>query len=490
MADKNKKTKKKNPKIVYILAGIVILAAAALCFAINMGSEAVSGEKMVFPELNYETSSKASFHVSGKNIFYCSKDGMQLLDHQGSTVWTDTYTMQQPVMIGNGDYVAVAEERGRLVKVYGPKGFLYDIPAEGPITTFAVNQNGYTAVIMEMSNTYLTNIYNSQGTVVSISSCPAEESIPVAIAISEDSSIYATSYIDTSMVTFKSNVVMRYVGKEMAATAESIDGMFTAFSGGDAIVGMLKFGKNNTLAAISDQEIILMDISADGCKEKLRTSPNGVMTAVDVSADGTVAWAVKKENGGHISAYYQTGKQAADFDTASEISYIKMYDNMMLAATSSQLISYDMSGAQNWSMASGGDTKQLLLYSAANEILIAGNNKMRVMRVKKGENVNENAAPDTDEGAVIVTEELTEATTAAPVTETTTETVTADTSDDQSDEEYYEDDDDEEYYEDDEEYYEDDDEEYYEDEGEEYYDEDEDYSYDEDYSDNEDEEQE
>ena len=259
MASKKNK-KKRNKNVIYIAAAAVITIIAVFCFAFGLSSEVSTGDKLLMPELNYETASKTAFYISGKNIFYCSKDGMRMLDEKGNTVWTDTFTMQQPVLVGDGDYAAVAEERGMLVRVYDTSGFLYTIPAEKPITTFTVNQKGYAAVIMEMPNEYITNIYNTLGNVVSVSSCPASESIPVAIDISDDSNIYATSYIETNAVTFKSNVVMRYVGKDMAATAETIDGMFTAFSGGNSIVGKVKFSGESALCAISDKEIIMADV--------------------------------------------------------------------------------------------------------------------------------------------------------------------------------------------------------------------------------------
>ena len=497
-----KKTKKKNKNIVYIAAGAVIALIAVICLVLGLGSEANMTDKMLMPELNYETASKTSFHINGKNIFYCSKDGMRMLDEKGNTIWTDTYTMQQPVLIGDGEYAAVAEERGRVVRVYDTSGLIYEINAENPITTFTVNQKGYTAVIMEMPNEYLTNIYNSLGSVVSISSCPVSESIPVAITVSDDSSVYATSYIETNAVTFKSNVVMRYVGKEKAAAAETIDGMFTAFSGGDGIVGKLEFSGENALTALSDKELILADVSAGSSTEKLRTAIEGVMTAVDIGENGTVAIAFRGENGGNIKCYSRAGKETASFATEQQVNYIKVYNDIIIAVSGAKIDAYDYGGGKIWSVITGQDVKQAFLFSSNNELIIAGSNKMRALRVKKGETVNEGvAAENGDSGVEIVTEELTEApgeqtpvTTAAPVENTAVsddnyddedgsydneEYSDSDEDDYSDDEEYYDDEDD---YSDDEEYYDDEDD--YSDDDEEYYDDEEDYN-DNDYDENE-----
>gem|GEM_PF-5298821 len=490
--NKKSKNKKNNKNLKYFAAAGVIALIAVLIFAFNLGKETNLGDKAVMAELNYETASKTSFHINGKNIFYCSKDGMRMLDEKGNTLWTDTYTMQQPVLLGDGDYAAVAEERGRVVRVYDVNGLIYEIQAENPITTFTVNKKGYTAVVMEMPNEYLTNIYNSLGSVVSISSCPASESIPIAIDISDDSSVYATSYIETNAVSFKSNVVMRYVGKDMAATAETIDGMFTAFSGGNSIVGKLDFSGESALCAISDKEIVMADIAAGTCTEKLRSEINGIMTAVDVGDNGSAAIALRAENGGHIRCFSKAGKEAASFDTDAEVTYLKVYNDLILAVMGTKLAAFDYSGSEVWTVISGQDVKQAFIFASNNEIVIAGSNKMRTIKVKKGETINEGVAADNEEKPEIVTEERAETVseTVETVSEVTTETVTeaavvADLDDDEGsdDEEYYEDEEyDENYGEDyeDEEYYDEEDEDYSDDEDY-YYDEEDDYS--EDYDD-------
>ncbi|MBQ9605133.1 MAG: hypothetical protein IJR45_06940 [Firmicutes bacterium] len=498
MAKGRKTNKKKNNKWLFILlAAVIIIAVAGICFLLNKSAQTMLGEKNSAQEVNYETSSKAAFHISGKDIFYCTKDGMQMIDKNGSRLWTDTFTMQQPVLLGSGDYAAVAEERGKIVRVYDTDGLVYIINAENPITTFSVNREGYTAVIMELPNEYITNIYNTLGSVVSVSSCPADDSIPVAVAVSTNSNIYATSYIDTSAVTFKSNVVMRYVSKS-TGEAETIDGMFTAFSGGDGVVGKLDFYSPTGLVALSDKELIYVDIPADGsgCTEKMRVPIDDIMTAVDLDESGRTAIAVRKAGDGvkgRIFCYNKDGKETAAFDTADETNTVKAGDNIVLAASSSGVTAYDMSGAVLWRVMSSQETKQMFMY-AQNELMTVSSNKMRIVKVKKGDTVNEGYSAD-EEGApeiVSQTEEpVTEATTAAAAVTTQApaeETVQQDDEDYDSDEDYdYSDDEDEDYDYDedsdsDEDYdYEDEDYDSDSDEDEDYdYSEDEDYDYSED----------
>ncbi|MBO5561212.1 MAG: hypothetical protein J6A07_06130 [Firmicutes bacterium] len=493
MAKSTRTTKKMNKTAVIAAVVALIAAVGAVCVLLNRSAQTMLSDKVSGQTVNYETSSKAAFYLSGKDIFYCTKDGMQLIDKQGSRLWTDTFTMQQPVMLGSGPYAAVAEERGKIVRVYDTDGLAYIINAENPITTFSVNREGYTAVIMEMPNEYITNIYNTLGSVVSVSSCPASDSIPVAVAISANSNIYATSYIDTSAVSFKSSVVMRYVSKS-TGEAETIDGMFTAFSGGDGIVGKLAFYSPTGLVALSDKELMYVDIPADGsgCNEKLRLPMNDIMTAVDFDENGNSAIALRKTGDGikgSIHCYNKDGKETAAFDTEDETTNIKACGNMVLAASGGSLTAYDMSGSVLWRVMSAQETRQMFMYSQ-NEVMTVSSNKMNIVKVKKGDVINEGY--EADEGGepeiVSQTEEpVTEATTAAAVVTTQAPVVAEDTDDeddysDEDDEDYYEDDEDDYSDEDDEDYYYDeDDEDYYEDEDEDYYsdEDDEDYYYDE-----------
>ena len=489
---KSRRTKTKNNKIFYIIAAVLLIAAVAgVCVLLNKGAQTMLGEKNSGQEVNYETSSKAAFHVSGKNIFYCTKDGMQMIDKQGGRLWTDTFTMQQPVLLGSGEYAAVAEERGKIVRVYSTDGLVYIINAENPITTFSVNREGYTAVIMELPNEYITNIYNTLGSVVSVSSCPSSDSIPVAVAISSNSNVYATSYIDTSAVTFKSNVVMRYVSKSTGA-ADSLDGMFTAFSGGDGIIGKLDFYSATGLVALSDKELIYIDIPADGsgCNEKMRLPVDDIMTAVDIDDSGRTAIAVRKAGDGvkgRISCYNKDGKETGAFDTAEETNAVKVCDNTVLAASSGGVTAYDMSGSVLWRVLSSQETKQMFMYSP-NEVMTVSSNKMKIVKVKKGETVNDGYAAEEEEGApeiVSQTEEpVTEATTAAAAGTTQAPAPENDSSDNDYDEDEDQDYSEDEYYgydeDEDQDYSEDEDYDYSEDEDYDYS-EDEDYDYDEDY---------
>lgn len=486
---------KKHNKVAFLSIAIIILLIAAVVFFLGRrGASATINDKMVMADINYESVSKASFHADGKYIFYAAKDGMRLIDKQGTKVWEDPFTMQQPVLASAGAYAAVAEERGRIVRVYGTEGLIYEINAEGPITTFSINKSGYVAVVMEMANEYITNIYNSEGSVVSLSNCPASESIPVAVAISEDSGIYATSYIDTTGVTFRSNVVMRYIGKDRAANAETIDGMFTSFSGGSGIVGMLDFYSGSGLVALSDKELIFVDVASDGngCTEKMRVPMSDIMTSVGFADNGSAVIAFRAGGEGvkgKLRCYNKDGKETAAFDTDEEINYIKAYSNLFIAVSGSKITAYDYSGNTIWQVSTLQDVKQALMFASQDELIIAGSSRLRTLKIKKGDNITEAVDVQDELTPEIVTQEITEEETvveteAAETTETTTEAAV-----EQYDDEDYSDDD-EEYYsdEDDEEYYEDDDEEYYSDDDEEYYDEDYEEDYDEDYDYSEDEE--
>ena len=97
---KDKKLRKKNT-FIYLAAIAVIAVIAFLVFFIGKKGSSMLNDKIIMPDIYYETVSKASFHSTGKYIYYASKDGIQLLDKQGNRVWDDIFTMQQPVLLGN-----------------------------------------------------------------------------------------------------------------------------------------------------------------------------------------------------------------------------------------------------------------------------------------------------------------------------------------------------------------------------------------------------
>ncbi|MBQ5589915.1 MAG: hypothetical protein IIU70_07220, partial [Anaerotignum sp.] len=74
-----------------------------------------------------DISSKATTAVFGNEFLLCTKDGVKYFTSMGDAKWSDTFNMTSPVMIQEGDYVAVGDMGGKTVRVYDRNGMLYDL---------------------------------------------------------------------------------------------------------------------------------------------------------------------------------------------------------------------------------------------------------------------------------------------------------------------------------------------------------------------------
>ncbi len=219
--------------------------------------------------IEYESDGVTSIRAFQNLCLRIGRNGVQAIDVSGQTAWDVPFSMAGPSLSQAGDYAVIADLKGNQIYILNRDGLVGTIAAENTLTYCAVNKNGDVAVIAGEDKEYILLIYDVKGNVrVRRTTYREEDGIPVALAINDDASRMATSYIDYSKKELQSVVTLFNLTDPNVESADRIAGNYT-FPG--SLITDLRY-MDNMLIYIGDNRIggiVASGNTSVGWKEEL-----------------------------------------------------------------------------------------------------------------------------------------------------------------------------------------------------------------------------
>lgn len=222
--------------------------------------DAVMQEDTPKESVAVDAGSKAAVAAFGKEFLLCTKDGVKYYTSVGAQKWSDTFSMTSPTLVQEGDFVAVGDMGGKTVRVYNKEGMVYDLQAEGSPVQFALNETGYLSLITKNDSSYRICVYNRKGKLLKERVEESKGIYPLSSDVSDDSRVFAISYLDATDISPMGRVLLFYINAEDGENFT--DSMFAAVEKTDEIIPVISYRKNGTLAVISDQAVY--GVGSDG----------------------------------------------------------------------------------------------------------------------------------------------------------------------------------------------------------------------------------
>ena len=338
-----------------------------------------------------DISSKATTAVFGNEFLLCTKDGVKYFTSMGDAKWSDTFNMTSPVMTQEGDYVAVGDMGGKTVRVYDRNGMLYDLQAEGSPVQFGLNESGYLSLITRNEKTYRVRVYNTKGTLLKERVEESNGVYPLCSDISDDSKVFAVSYLDTTDISPISRVVLFYIDAE--ESENHTDSMFAAVEKTDEIIPVIGYMKKGVLAAVSDANVY--GIGSDGAElwayplentidqASLAHKEYMVLAFGDSVADkdgrekGTVCW---------LDA---GGKEKATYEAGESVTYLQSAEKGVVIGTDRRYTGLSHGGNETWQYTATGDLSELIPMGKLNIVMTVGKEQISVFDMTKAESLGD-----------------------------------------------------------------------------------------------------
>lgn len=258
----------------------------------------------------------------------CTKDGISLLENDNQTVWSATYEMQSPVTDICGDYIIVYEKGGNRIYLFDTKEALYTYDSAMPIKMACVSSKGTIAMMLEEEDQVCRMKYvDSKGeTIAEGRSFFSERGYPMDMSLSYDGYQLCVSYYVIEGAAAKTNLIF-YSFDEIGDA--NVDHIVTQDSYSDTIIPTVKFLKDGTLAAFSDNSVL---IYSGGKKPALANTVEISDEILSVAYDEkNFAVVTAKENGKkQLQIYNHSGKPVSTIPVDFEYTDIRMKDGVIL----------------------------------------------------------------------------------------------------------------------------------------------------------------
>lgn len=351
-----------------------------------------------------DISSKAAMAVFGKEFLLCTKDGVKYFTSMGDQKWSDTFNMTSPTLIQEGNYMAVGDMGGKVIRVYNRDGMLYDLQAEGSPVQFALNESGYLSLITKSSNAYRIRIYNAKGTLLKERVEESSGIYPLSSDISDDNKAFAVSYLDTTDIAPIGRVLLFYISAD--DSENYTDSIFAAaLEKTDEIIPVVSYRKNGALAVISDKAVYgigsdgselwsyplenTIDQAALGNKEYIVLAFGDSVADKDGREKGTVCW------------LDGSGREKTSFETGESVTYLFSSEKGVVIGNDRDYIGVTHSGSETWNYTATADMSDLLPMEKLNRVMTVGKEQVSIFdmtKAQKGETATKPAENTETEG--------------------------------------------------------------------------------------------
>lgn len=242
--------------------GVRLLICAAVVLAVALGvwfwfrNRTYTAYEVV-SSVEYSSAIDTQYAEYNGQLLRYSRDGVSCINSQNEAVWSQTYNMQYPVVDICESSVAVADQQGNEVYVFGPDGLRTQITTLLPIQQISVSSQGVTALLLNDSTVSWIYLYDAEGNVLAESRCSLDETgQPLSISISSDGTKLAVSYLQVQDGSAGSCVVFYNFG---SVGTNFVDKIVSSRVYADLLIPRVEYLGSSVCAAVSDQGIIFYE---------------------------------------------------------------------------------------------------------------------------------------------------------------------------------------------------------------------------------------
>lgn len=337
------KKKKHTIKPRHLRIGIIISCILILYFAyMNVGVFISSTITKIYTE---EVSNNNRYIAFGDHILRYGRDGMGVLDSNGTELWNTAYQISNPLVTITGDSLAIADRNGNKIMVMDQDGMKGEIEAALPIEKLSVSSQGIVAALVKDDKSSKVICYDAVGNilaelVVSLTSV----GYPLDIGISFDGTLIFATYLQYSEGTINTTYRCYNLALADATSTEKI----IIEEKLEGVIAPSTFFINHSIAAIvSDNAIYIYNMSNsdyDRISVPLDKEINQIF--YDENYIGVMLNSNNTDQGNELRIYDTKGKQVSSMFYTGEYSNITIINGQVIMYDGRRCIIYKVNGRE------------------------------------------------------------------------------------------------------------------------------------------------
>ena len=326
---------------------VVAIAAAVPAVGFYIEKRSYHNYKVVQSSEQEDVVSTSYIEMDGDILRY-SPDGVSLVSDKMSTLWSETYQMQNPVADVNGTRAVIADKDGTTLEIYDKSGKTGSVTTSYSIIKARVSKSGLVAAILDGGDDTWIDFYSTDGSLIAENQTKIDDpGYPLDIAVSEDGVVMMVTYqfVDGSDTT---SYVAFYNFGDVGQNED--DRIVSGYKYEGVVVPQIQYLSNNRSIALKDNGFTIYQGSQIPKEVKtIETDKEIVSTFYDDDMVGLVFKNDSKDKQ-YIMEVYNTADGKLKFKEDFNIPYttIKLSGGNILMYNSSQMCVMNSRGVQKY----------------------------------------------------------------------------------------------------------------------------------------------
>ena len=326
---------------------VVAIAAAVTAVGFYIEKRSYHNYKVVQSSDQEDVVSTSYIEMDGDILRY-SPDGVSLVSDKMSTLWSETYQMQNPVADVNGTRAVIADKDGTTLEIYDKSGKTGSVTTSYSIIKARVSKSGLVAAILDGGDDTWIDFYSTDGSLIAENQTKIDDpGYPLDIAVSEDGVVMMVTYqfVDGSDTT---SYVAFYNFGDVGQNED--DRIVSGYKYEGVVVPQIQYLSNNRSIALKDNGFTIYQGSQIPKEVKtIETDKEIVSTFYDDDMVGLVFKNDSKDKQ-YIMEVYNTADGKLKFKEDFNIPYttIKLSGGNILMYNSSQMCVMNSRGVQKY----------------------------------------------------------------------------------------------------------------------------------------------
>ena len=326
---------------------VVAIAAAVTAVGFYIEKRSYHNYKVVQSSEQEDVVSTSYIEMDGDILRY-SPDGVSLVSDKMSTLWSETYQMQNPVADANGTRAVIADKDGTTLEIYDKSGKTGSVTTSYSIIKARVSKSGLVAAILDGGDDTWIDFYSTDGSLIAENQTKIDDpGYPLDIAVSEDGVVMMVTYqfVDGSDTT---SYVAFYNFGDVGQNED--DRIVSGYKYEGVVVPQIQYLSKNRSIALKDNGFTIYQGSQIPKEVKtIETDKEIVSTFYDDDMVGLVFKNDSKDKQ-YIMEVYNTADGKLKFKEDFNIPYttIKLSGGNILMYNSSQMCVMNSRGVQKY----------------------------------------------------------------------------------------------------------------------------------------------
>lgn len=366
---------------VRITIAVIILALAVTAIGIKIYFDNRSYSE-------YEITYTRAMNGAGTGVYFEFGESMLVYTDDGisyvkdsKTIWNQAFEMKNPLVDVCNGTMAVCDLNTTTVYIYDTEGQKGKIDTMYPVIDLEVSEQGVIAAITEDTETNRIEVFDREGNYIAAGKTYVTgEGCPIDIALSNDGTKLAASYIYIDGGSAKSKVVFYNYSEVGKNEVSRIVGGFNHYE--TTIVSRVEFLDNDTVAVFGDNMFTIYAIKQKPelvSETKLENTIKSIF--YDEKYIGVVLKTERYEKPYNIRVYDLNGKEKMNMDTEFMYTGINIRDDRVILYNDTNMKLFSVSGKERYSGTVNEGVKQIICTDKPDRYYIV-NSEYNIMNVK------------------------------------------------------------------------------------------------------------